>query len=271
MFVCMSHVSVMNILWSEHGCFYKGKNIQALTYKCFPLGVDYGIIEFIPNCRTIKDITDGRKTNKLSADNMSQLMSTCAGSYIAAYILGIRDRHYENVLVTDEGTVFHIDFGYMLGEKVAGLDASKFAITSDLAKLMGKQRYTQFVDICTLCWCILRENCQELLDFARLSFAFLFPIEEVEDFIKNTLLMHEPMEIAKKRIHKKLHQAPKKWNTKMKNFAHSVAQSRSRGNSTTKQTKSIGNSNAKQRQSLLSTAAASANKLQKLLQRKKIN
>eukprot|EP00488_Nonionellina_sp_1-RS-2012_P001453 TRINITY_DN2332_c0_g1_i1.p1 TRINITY_DN2332_c0_g1~~TRINITY_DN2332_c0_g1_i1.p1 ORF type:complete len:110 (+),score=29.65 TRINITY_DN2332_c0_g1_i1:233-562(+) len=102
---------------------YNNKQIAALTYKCMPMGPDYGIIELIPNCQTLKDITDkyvnGNKRNKLtlSDDVMNNLIATCAGSYMAAYIMGIRDRHYDNVLVTDSGTIFHIDFGYMLGEK----------------------------------------------------------------------------------------------------------------------------------------------------------
>ena len=47
-------------------------------------------------------------------------MATSAiGSYIAAYILGCRDRHWDNILInTKTACLFHIDFGHILGHKV---------------------------------------------------------------------------------------------------------------------------------------------------------
>ena len=226
----------MNILWSDNSCRYNNKQIAALTYKCFPLGPDYGIIELIPNCQTMKDITEKyvtnnkKKLNKLSDDVLNTLIATCAGSFMAAYIMGIRDRHYDNILVTDEGTIFHIDFGYMLGEKVSGVDTAKFAITSDLCKLMGS-KWKEFVEISVQCWVILRENHQELLDFAKLAFSFLYPQEEVQEFLKETLLLDLSITDARTKIHKRIISAPKKIKTKMKNWVHSVAAARDRSSS----------------------------------------
>ena len=221
----------MNNLWIDNSCIYNSKQIAALTYKCFPLGPDYGIIELIPNCQTLKDITDKyvthnkKKSNKLSDDVLNTLIATCAGSFMAAYIMGIRDRHYDNILITDSGTIFHIDFGYMLGEKVSGVDTSKFAITNDLSKLMGN-KWKEFVEISVQCWVVLRENQQELLDFAKLAFAFLYPQETVQEFLKETLLLDLSINEARNKIHKRILQSPKKIKTKMKNWVHSVAAAR---------------------------------------------
>ncbi|EFA77138.1 phosphatidylinositol 3-kinase [Heterostelium album PN500] len=91
---------------------------------------------------------------------LDTFVKSCAGYCVITYILGIGDRHLDNLLLTPNGNLFHIDFGYILGK-----DPKIFPPPMKLCKEMvigmggeNSKQYEKFKQYCCEAYNILRKS-----------------------------------------------------------------------------------------------------------------
>ena len=125
--------NLMDRLWKQDGL-----DLRLSTFRCIPTGRDAGFVEVVPNAQTMARIQ--RDANGLTgalratslrawlearnpdpdalATAVANFTLSCAGYCVATFVLGIGDRHNDNIMVDHAGHLFHIDFAFFMGRTV---------------------------------------------------------------------------------------------------------------------------------------------------------
>ena len=89
---------------------------------------------------------------------LETFVKSCAGYCVAMYLLGVGDRHLDNLMLRSNGTLFHIDFGYIFGR-----DPKPFPppmrLCKEMVEAMGgadSALYVKFRLLCSEAFNILR-------------------------------------------------------------------------------------------------------------------
>uniref|UniRef100_A0A673A4S9 Phosphatidylinositol 4-phosphate 3-kinase C2 domain-containing subunit alpha n=1 Tax=Sphaeramia orbicularis TaxID=375764 RepID=A0A673A4S9_9TELE len=179
--LALQMIRVMDRIWLQEGL-----DLRIVNFKCISTGKDKGMVELVPSSDTLRKIqveygvTGSFKDKPLAewlrkynpAEDeyekvcVGELLS-CAGCCVATYVLGICDRHNDNIMLRSTGHMFHIDFGKFLGHaQMFGSfkrDRAPFVLTSDMAYVINggerpTSRFQLFVDLCCQAYNLIRKH-----------------------------------------------------------------------------------------------------------------
>ncbi|KAJ8271475.1 hypothetical protein COCON_G00103340 [Conger conger] len=179
--LALQMIRIMDRIWLQEGL-----DLRIVNFKCISTGKDRGMVELVPASDTLRKIqveygvtgsfkdkplaewlrkyNPGEEEYEKASENF---IYSCAGCCVATYVLGICDRHNDNIMLRSTGHMFHIDFGKFLGHaQMFGSfkrDRAPFVLTSDMAYVINggerpTSRFQLFVDLCSQAYNMIRKH-----------------------------------------------------------------------------------------------------------------
>uniref|UniRef100_A0A8C2GPZ3 phosphatidylinositol-4,5-bisphosphate 3-kinase n=1 Tax=Cyprinus carpio TaxID=7962 RepID=A0A8C2GPZ3_CYPCA len=246
-------IQLMDVLWKTEGL-----DLRMLPYGCLSTGNKTGLIEVVKNSDTIANIQRNNSNSAATAafnkdallnwlksknpgDKLDQAIEeftlSCAGYCVATYVLGIGDRHSDNIMISETGQLFHIDFGHFLGnfKSKFGINRERvpFILTYDFVHVIqegrtnNSEKFERFRECCEQAYKILCRNGTLFVNlFALMKAAGLPELSSSKDiqYLKDSLALGKSEEEALKNFKVKFNEALREsWKTKVNWMMHTFA------------------------------------------------
>ncbi|KJE92870.1 phosphoinositide-3-kinase [Capsaspora owczarzaki ATCC 30864] len=214
-------IRLMDRLWKANNL-----DLRLITYDCIATdvsGAGVGLIQAVRDATTlsaIQKLVAGsaavfkentisvwlRQQNPIEEDYIAAVDNftlSCAGYCVATYVLGIGDRHNDNIMLKSDGHIFHIDFGHILGniKRKFGIkrERTPFILTSGFANVMGGSgkdngQFTKFQVYSCHAFMILRQNAALFINLLLLMLGSGLPELRSEDdiaYVKSALFLDQ--------------------------------------------------------------------------------
>jgi phosphatidylinositol 3-kinase len=156
-------------------------DLKLTPYRILATSTSAGAMQFIPSSSLAAAVQNNRgsllaylrRNNPdeqaalgVRKEAMETFVKSCAGYCVITYLLGVGDRHLDNLLISPDGHFFHVDFGYILGR-----DPKPFAPPVKLSREMiegmggsGSAYYSQFLEYSFTAFSTLRKQSSLLLN-----------------------------------------------------------------------------------------------------------
>lgn len=218
-------IKLMEEIWGRDG-----GDFAIRRYSVFPVKQYNAVwLEFVPS-RTFQSIVD-EDVNlyddfKRDDAKMKRFVKSCAAYSVITYVLGIGDRHLDNLMLTDDGTFFHIDFDikFMFGRDPKPMPPP-LKISWEMVEGMGgleSEAYREFKCYTLKALMGLRTHAGLLLDFLSLHRSMIGQVEL--DFVRDRLALDKDDDTAWHILLNLLDESPHAIIPRMLDWVHSLAQ-----------------------------------------------
>lgn len=206
-------IRLMDEMWRDEGL-----DLAMEPYRCVATSPMTGILEIVKNSVTTADVhkrvgilgafRDPSFSEWINANNPDprshktavELFSrSCAGYCVATCVLGIGDRHNDNIMICSSGRYFHIDFGHFLGhfkyQMGVRRERTPFVFTREMAHVFGgteTREFQRFVDTCCTAYNIVRKHMHLLVSLLLLMVPADMPELQGRDDINHLVTMLGP-------------------------------------------------------------------------------
>ncbi|XP_060525936.1 phosphatidylinositol 3-kinase catalytic subunit type 3 isoform X1 [Cylas formicarius] len=155
-------------------------DLKLTPYRVLATSTKHGFVQFIESVTVAEVLAmEGSIQNyfrkhhyqetgpyQIQPDIMDAYVRSCAGYCVITYILGVGDRHLDNLLLTQDGKLFHIDFGYILGRDPKPLPPP-MKLSKEMVEAMGgmsSEHYQEFRKLCYTAFLHLRRHANLMLN-----------------------------------------------------------------------------------------------------------
>ncbi|XP_050432835.1 phosphatidylinositol 4,5-bisphosphate 3-kinase catalytic subunit delta isoform [Adelges cooleyi] len=253
--LALQMIRIMDKLWKNEGL-----DLRMNPYQCISTDNRVGMIEVVLNAETIANIQkekgmfsatsafkkgsllawlkDYNQTEQSLQKAIEEFTFSCAGYCVATYVLGVADRHSDNIMVKRTGQLFHIDFGHILGhfKEKFGFRRERvpFVLTHDFVHVINKgqtrkeaNEFQMFQNYCEKAFLILRRHGSLILSLFAMMISTGLPelgSEKDLNYLRETLVLDLSEHDAKLHFRSKFEEAlGNSWKTSLNWASHNLA------------------------------------------------
>lgn len=158
----MNDVTVLNLMTLSDIILKESldTNFSVVVYPLIPLTANSGMIEIVENAETVHEILNKspsilqyimeKNNDRIVGEVLDHYLYSLVSYTLHSYFIGLGDRHLQNIMITDDGAIFHIDFGFILGTDAYPITATDIKLNSGMLDVIGGsngQRYIKYLEL----------------------------------------------------------------------------------------------------------------------------